>query len=128
MGSRKMLVPKGSPSEIRIRPQLPPLADGGYFVFREKIFQEVGIRFVLNWCMALFCQDVKKLKKEMRADLVQEAVLLCRSCGIKSKLWLSRLHNASRQQPDQLSKQQIRIFPAQRARNSGKVLEAIEAK
>ena len=85
-------------------------------------FEEVGIRFVLNWCMALFCQDVKKLKKETRADLVQEAVLLCRSCGIKSKLWLSRLHNASRQQPDQLSKQ-IRIFPAQRARNSSKVLE-----
>ena len=108
-----MLVPKGSPSEIRIRPQVPSLSKGGYF-FGHKIFQEDGIRFVLNWCMALFCQDVKKLKKEMRADLVQEAVLLCRSCGIKSKLWLSRLHNASRQQPDQLSKQ-IRIFPAQRA-------------
>ena len=108
-----MLVPKGSPSEISIRPQLPPLSEKGYF-WEDKIFQEVGIRFVLNWCMDLFSQDVKHLKKEMRADLVQEAVLLCRSCGIKSKLWLSRLHNASRQQPDQLSKQ-IRIFPAQRA-------------
>ena len=62
-----MLVPKGSPSEIRIRPQVPSLSEGDILsspsqrgdIFGEQIFEEDGISFVLNWCMIHFYQDVK---------------------------------------------------------------------
>ena len=47
MGSRKMLVPEGSPSEIRFKPQVRSLSQGGYFL-RTEYFEEDGIMCVLK--------------------------------------------------------------------------------